>query len=586
MSNELTVPKGEYIFREGESANYAYVLQSGAVQIVKLGHDGESVLAEIGQRAQIFGEMALIDGAPRSAGAKAKTDVIVTQVDKPNFLQYVAKNPQAAHNIMIKLSQELRQANHTISELKLHSSEIAGDKSADFQIENVTEYDDVDDTDAIYDTPPSRSLIYIASIIVALFLFCIAYASIFEVDTTVSASGKFTTKVPNVDVQATSSAIVKKVAVERGQILVRGQLVAILDETNAQTNLAQNTESLAAVEDRLARIKFEQDLIKSRTAVPIDLPLSPLLYDILKKRVEQYRSKIASFASRINKLEKEIQAAKQEIQSAGESVRITEQQTELKRQIEMARKTLYDQKNGSLLSYLQAKDATLAAERAFFDAQNVFALKKAALAAKMTDLAVLRADKEEFTASWSSKLGEDRSKEEQKRIQLMQEGVKLRRDMSNVEVRAPVDGVVLDLPKVTSGSIVREGDVIATLVRTNQPLTLEIDIPPKDISDVRVGASVSVKLDALPFQQYGDLKGELSYLSQDTYEEGLAGNRGAFYRGRVDVALAELKKLPKGFRLTSGMTAAADMKVGKRRLITYLLFPILKGLSESFREPD
>ncbi len=204
----------------------------------------------------------------------------------------------------------------------------------------------------------------------------------------------------------------------------------------------------------------------------------------------------------------------------------------------------------------------------------------------MTDLAVLRADKEEFTASWSSKLGEDRSKEEQKRIQLMQEGVKLRRDMSNVEVRAPVDGVVLDLPKVTSGSIVREGDVIATLVRTNQPLTLEIDIPPKDISDVRVGASVSVKLDALPFQQYGDLKGELSYLSQDTYEEGLAGNRGAFYRGRVDVALAELKKLPKGFRLTSGMTAAADMKVGKRRLITYLLFPILKGLSESFREPD
>ena len=586
MSNELTVPKGEYIFREGESANYAYVLQSGTVQIAKLGHDGEAILTEISQRHQIFGEMALIDGAPRSAGAKAKSDVVVTQVDKPNFLQYVAKNPQAAHNIMIKLSQELRHANHTISELKLNSSEAVDDNSSDFQIKNITEYEDVDDTDAIYETPPSRSLIYISSIIIFLFVFGVLYASVFEIDTTVSASGKFTTKLPSVDVQATSSAIVKRVAVERGQILKRGQLVAILDETNAQTSLAQNTESLAAVEDRLSRIKLEQAFIKSGETVPNDLRLSSLLVDILKKRVEQYRSKISSFASRIDKLEKEIQAAKQEIRSAAESVRITEQQTDLKRQIEGARRTLYDQKNGSLLSYLQAKDATLAAERSFFDARNVLALKKVALAAKMTDLAVLRADKEEFTASWSSRLGEDRSKEVQKRILLMQEGVKLRRDMSNVEVRAPVDGVVLDLPKVTSGSIVREGDVIATLVRTNQPLTLEIDVAPKDISDVRVGAAVSVKLDALPFQQYGDLKGELSYLSQDTYEEGLAGNRGAFYRGRVDVPLAQLRRLPKGFRLTSGMTAAADMKVGKRRLITYLLFPILKGLSESFREPD
>ena len=158
--------------------------------------------------------------------------------------------------------------------------------------------------------------------------------------------------------------------------------------------------------------------------------------------------------------------------------------------------------------------------------------------------------------------------------------------MSNVEVRASVEGIVLDLPKVTSGSIVREGDVIATLVRTNQPLTLEVDITPKDISDARLGAEVSVKLDALPFQQYGDLKGELSYLSQDTYEESLDGETGAFYRGRVNIPVSELRSLPEDFQLTSGMTASADMKVGKRRLITYLLFPIIKGLSQSFTEPD
>ena len=111
----------------------------------------------------------------------------------------------------------------------------------------------------------------------------------------------------------------------------------------------------------------------------------------------------------------------------------------------------------------------------YYDAKNLLALKK-------TDLSVLQADKEEFTASWSSTLGEARSKEEEKRIQLVQASVKLRRDMRNVEVRAPVDGIVLDLPKVSSGSIVKQGENIATLVRVNQPLTLEVDISPKDVT--------------------------------------------------------------------------------------------------------
>ena len=258
----------------------------------------------------------------------------------------------------------------------------------------------------------------------------------------------------------------------------------------------------------------------------------------------------------------------------------------MKRRIERAREELYNRQSGSLLSFLQSKDATLVAERSLFQARNAFAQKKAALAAKLTDLSTLRSDKEEFTASWSSKLGEERAKEEERRVQLSQEAIKLKRDMSNVEVRAPVAGVVLDVPAITSGSIVREGDVIATLVRTNQPLSLEVDVTPKDISDARLGAEVSVKLDALPFQQYGDLSGTLSYLSQDTYDGSLDGEPGAFYRGRIDISAVELKKVPSNFKLTSGMTASADMKVGKRRLITYLLFPIIKGLSESFTEPD
>ncbi len=586
MPSDLKFPKGAYLFREGETARYAYVLKSGAIEIVKMGVDGATVLSELEEQNKIFGEMAIIDGAPRSAGARAKTDVVVAQIDKPNFLDYVTKNPQAAHNIMIRLSSELRQVNDELSHLRESKSGQNVDLSEGLEITDLTKNEDVDDTDSIYNASPSKPLIYSVFIILILFFSAGIFASVFELDTTVSSRGKFITKVPNVDIQATSSAIVRKVLIDRGEILERGQIVAILDETNAQTNLKQNEETLSAIEDRLRRIKLEQKYIENSANVLVHLNLPDILQDILRKRVGQYRSKIASFKSRINKLQKETEAARQEITSASKTVGISEQQVKLKRRIERAREELYNRQSGSLLSFLQSKDATLVAERSLFQARNAFAQKKAALAAKLTDLSTLRSDKEEFTASWSSKLGEERAKEEERRVQLSQEAIKLKRDMSNVEVRASVAGVVLDVPAITSGSIVREGDVIATLVRTNQPLSLEVDITPKDISDVRIGAQVSVKLDALPFQQFGDLTGILSYLSQDTYDSSLDGEPGAFYRGRIDISAVELKKVPTNFKLTSGMTASADMKVGKRRIIDYLLFPIIKGLSKSFREPD
>ena len=173
--SEQKLPRGAYLFREGESAQYAYILIDGILEIVKTSLDGETVLAEVSAKKEIFGEMALIDGAPRSAGARAKTDVVVTQVDKTAFLKYVSSNPQAAHNIMVKLSKELRDANKTVGELKANEHESNVDHSEDFPIELQQAHSDVDDTDAIYDSPPSRPLTYAAGIILSLFLVAILY---------------------------------------------------------------------------------------------------------------------------------------------------------------------------------------------------------------------------------------------------------------------------------------------------------------------------------------------------------------------------------------------------------------------------
>ena len=102
----------EYIFREGESAAYAYVIKSGTVQITKHSADGEQVLAEL-VAPTIFGEMALIDGNPRSAGARAKENTVVTEVTAESFKTYLSKNPEAAIRIMKTISENLRTVSYT-----------------------------------------------------------------------------------------------------------------------------------------------------------------------------------------------------------------------------------------------------------------------------------------------------------------------------------------------------------------------------------------------------------------------------------------------------------------------------------------
>ena len=100
-------------------------------------------------------------------------------------------------------------------------------------------------------------------------------------------------------------------------------------------------------------------------------------------------------------------------------------------------------------------------------------------------------------------------------------------------MKSPGDGVVLDIPSVASGGNIREGDPIITLVQTNQPLFLEVDIDSKEISDIKIGMPVSVKLDAMPFQEFGGLDGELVFISKDTFNRIVSGRQGVYYRGRV-----------------------------------------------------
>ncbi len=639
---------GEYIFREGESAAFAYVIKSGTVEITKHSAEGEQVLAEL-TAPTIFGEMALIDGNPRSAGARAKVNTVVTEVTAKAFVNYLSQNPEAAVRIMKNISENLRSSNQLVA--KYERAAVLDDGSAYNSIttEKDTQDFEIDDTDALYEQRPSKPLLFVALSLLTFFIGSVLFASLSQVDTTISARGEFLTATPNIVVEASASSVVKSVVVERGDNVAKGQIIAYLDDTIVNVNLKQNQEKIDNIQQSLVALHMEQFLIGNiqnfNTNQKIDIlhdeivkklgfqntssRFSKLYQNTLMKKVLEYSEKIKSLDSKLNKTRKEYQSSKKlsEIAKKQTAIKaeltsvkkelfhrqvgtlsdISQKQIEIKAQLTAVRKDLYERKIGTLLQFLSAKDALLSAEKSQFNSKNTItkleldylSAEDALLNAQKTEfnslntitnleseILIQTADRQAFIANWAAKLTSEITKQDEELIQLKQEKIKLSRLVDNIIVKSPSEGIVLDIPAVSSGGIIKEGEPIVTLVQSKQPLFLEIDIDPRKITDVKLGMNVSIKLDSMPFQEFGSLNGELVYFSNDTFNESLSGDKGAFYRGRVKVASLKGTKMPEDFVLSQGMLASADILVGKRPLISYFTYPIMKAFEESFNEPE
>lgn len=116
-----TCEDGEIIFREGDKGDGMYVIQAGKVGITKSAPVGEVTLAVL-TAGDIFGEMALFDGMPRSASATALGDARILSVDKRKLFTLISKDPTTAFNIIESMSRRIRNLSNELLEYKLGGS--------------------------------------------------------------------------------------------------------------------------------------------------------------------------------------------------------------------------------------------------------------------------------------------------------------------------------------------------------------------------------------------------------------------------------------------------------------------------------
>ena len=571
----LVLKKGDIVFEEGDEAIFAYVLTEGVIEIVQTTKGEQRVLGKV-EKGTVFGEMAIIDGFPRSASARAAADCKVQEVGHKEFINYISKKPDAAFSIMTRLSGFVRSADKQASKSLLFASKTETNEEENDQKNDQTDIVAVhnfEDTESIYSRPPSKPVIITAASLLIFTLCMVLWSSFSFVDKTVSARGKFTNTAPNIEIQSTGSSIIEELNLERGQFINKGETVAILDGTVVNANLKITRDKIYAVKNKILRLELQKKSILNKSLNKDSSGQLDLINEeILNKHFDEFMIKMKTFSSDLLRLETEIV-------SMSADKELIRDQLDIKIKIEEGKKKLFEKNVGSLMEILSSTDQRISVKRQLLSTTG--SIEKL----KSQKISIVDQRSSYLTGELVG-IAQELSSFNDQLLQLNEELIKNELERSNLFVKSPVEGVVLNLPTVTIGSLINKGDPIVTLVRTGLPLVLEIDVDPKDASDLYNGNPVSVKIDALPFQQFGDLAGTLIYLSDDTVEESLQGESGAYYRGRVNVEDSELMGLPEEFDLTPGMLATADLKVGKRRLITYFTNPILRSLSSAMREPD
>ncbi len=156
---------------------------------------------------------------------------------------------------------------------------------------------------------------------------------------------------------------------------------------------------------------------------------------------------------------------------------------------------------------------------------------------------------------------------------------------------APTDGYIYLLPVKTVGGVVTTAQPLVGLVPENTPLEVSAMVSNKDIGYIKEGQRCIIKVDTYDFQKYGTIEGELEIINPYSIEEkseesekNIQQDEKGGYPIRVKMN-AETLKTKNGdiFKAKPGMSVTAEINVGKRRVIEFFLFPIIRYLDEGLK---
>jgi HlyD family secretion protein len=414
----------------------------------------------------------------------------------------------------------------------------------------------------------ARATLYI---LVAFIVFALTWACIAEVDKIVVAHGKTISTSPDVMVQPMVTSIVRQIHVEVGQVLRKGDKLVTLDPTFAEADATSVDQRIATLKLRQARLRAE---IEGRPFTAKEFSHQPeaLLQErIFNGRKQEYGARIQAY----NQARLEHQAV---IELTTLQLAQRRKQMQIFEEVEGLHRDLYDRG-------VQSKVEKLQAENQVYSMAVEISKLETTIEERRHTLTRQEEEKKIFLNNWLREAARELDEINTELESLIQQASKARRLHELVDLVCSADAVVLDIGDYAPGTIAKEGETIMRLSPLNGTLEAEVEILASDIGYLQVGETCRIKFDTFPFQRHGTADGVLRVLSEDAFQNQARPELPLVYRGRITITDKHLRLVPEEFRFLPGMSLVSEINVGKRKVITYFLYPLIKMFDEGMRTP-
>jgi len=395
------------------------------------------------------------------------------------------------------------------------------------------------------------------------------WAGLTKVDVIVRTEGQIIPAGKSQLVQHLEGGIVRKIFVQEGQVVVAGQPLMELSDVQTRSNLGQEQSRLDALRGREARLLAE---LNGHTTIVFPKNL----HDPNVIRVET-----AAWQARRAQLAEEVQVLQaQGMQKKNELSETTAKRQNLLEELELAKK------HHQVMDSLRKNNA--ASELEVLESQTRIQRLKSQIAEATNAAPRLRSAESESESRVKEAISRFRAEASAALTQVREELEKSSHEIgTNVDrldrnvVRTPVAGLINKLNITTIGAVVRPSEVLLEITPSDQRIVIQTRSNPNDRANLRRGLPARVRIGAYDYATFGIIEGHVTEVSADT----LTDERGSrYYRVNVEVDVSNLmSRVRQPGVLVPGMAASADIAVGKRTILSYVLSPLLKFRDGAFR---
>jgi len=438
----------------------------------------------------------------------------------------------------------------------------------------------------IMEKPPSPAGRAIVWLVIAFFTVAVVWAMVGDIDIVATAQGKI---IPNGRVkviQPIEIGVVRDIHVQEGQRVEAGDLLIELDPTSTQADLGRFEMELVAARLDEARYRQLEKMTNGVSGEPKrDVVAAPdlKLPDELAKQVstgairlqdQMLASEWSEQQARLAALDNTIESRQADFAATRNEVKKLEGTLPL-----ITRRA--DALKGLVAKKLSAEQTWLELEEERVEQQQELAVLKNRITQVEASIREARQQRQVLESEFRRQLLTSLSETERRIDQLQQERVKATQRTELQRLTAPVSGVVQQLAVHTIGGVVTPAQELMKIVPESESLEVEAWILNKDIGFINEGQIAEVKIETFPFTKYGTIDAEVIDISNDAVTDE---EKGLVYAGRVLMQRSVIQVGEKLVNLTPGMAVTVEVKTGKRRLIEFVLSPLLRYKQESLGE--